>query len=71
MYRGALRGVGVFRVAVESWTGKLKFGGNEPAKLRRLWVQKLKERGAPLDLLTAGEIEKTLADDQDPKSSST
>jgi nitroimidazol reductase NimA-like FMN-containing flavoprotein (pyridoxamine 5'-phosphate oxidase superfamily) len=63
MYRGALRTVGVFRVKVESWTGKLKFGSNEPEKLRRLWVAKLRERGTPLDLATADEIARSLPDE--------
>ena len=66
MYRGALKGVGVFRLEITSWTGKLKFGANEPAKLRHIWVTKLRERGQPLDLLTAVEIEKTLDEDQAP-----
>lgn len=60
MYRGALQKVGVFRVVNEGWTGKAKFGQNEPARLRRVFIEKLRERGAPLDLLTAAEIEKTL-----------
>ena len=60
MYRGSLKGVGVFRLDIENWSGKLKFGGNEPEKLRRIWIEKLRERGAPVDLLTANEIEKTL-----------
>ena len=64
MYRGALKGVGVFRIAIESWSGKLKVGGNEPVQVRRRWVAKLRERGTPLDLLTADEIAKTLEDDQ-------
>jgi nitroimidazol reductase NimA-like FMN-containing flavoprotein (pyridoxamine 5'-phosphate oxidase superfamily) len=63
MYRGALKGVGVYRLAVESWTGKLKFGQNEPEKLRRLWVEKLRERGTPVDLATAAEIAKSLPGD--------
>lgn len=60
MYRGSLARVGVFRVVTASWTGKAKFGQNEPARLRRLFVEKLRERGAPVDLLTAAEIEKSL-----------
>lgn len=60
MYRGALQKVGVFRVVNEAWTGKCKFGQNEPARIRRIFVEKLRERGAPVDLLTAAEIERTL-----------
>jgi uncharacterized protein len=60
MYRGALQRVGIFRVVTETWTGKAKFGQNEPARLRRIFVEKLRERGAPVDLLTAAEIARTL-----------
>ncbi|MCP4570774.1 MAG: pyridoxamine 5'-phosphate oxidase family protein [bacterium] len=60
MYKGALKSVGVFRVVIESWTGKRKFGQNEPEKLRRLWVEKLRERGTELDLATADEIARSL-----------
>lgn len=60
MYRGSLAKVGVFRVVTAAWTGKAKFGQNEPARLRRLFVEKLRERGAPVDLATAAEIGKSL-----------
>jgi len=59
-YLKPLRGVGVFRLAVESWTGKVKFGANEPERIRRLLIAGLRERGRPLDLATALEIERTL-----------
>ncbi|HOX26056.1 MAG TPA: pyridoxamine 5'-phosphate oxidase family protein [Candidatus Krumholzibacteria bacterium] len=59
-YAKALRAVGVFRIDVESWTGKVKFGINEPARLRRVWIARLRERGQPRDLATAIEIEKQL-----------
>jgi len=61
VYAKALAGVGVFRVR-GPWTGKVKFGVNEPAALRRRWLEKLRERGEPRDLATALEIEKTLED---------
>ena len=60
MYRGSLARVGVFRVVTESWTGKAKFGQNEPSRLRRAFVERLRERGTPVDLATALEIERTL-----------
>jgi predicted FMN-binding regulatory protein PaiB len=60
MYRGALQKVGVFRVVNEGWTGKVKFGQNEPSRLRRVFVERLRERGTPVDLLTALEIGKSL-----------
>ena len=59
MYAKALAGVGVFRVVPDSWTGKVKFGQNEPEKLRRVFVMRLRERGGPMDEETAREIEKT------------
>ena len=60
IYAKALAGVGVFRVVPNSWSGKVKFGQNEPEKLRRIFVEKLRERGGPMDEETAREIEKTL-----------
>lgn len=59
-YAKALESVGVFRVTPDSWTGKVKFGQNEPEKLRRIFVEKLRERGGPMDEETAREIESTL-----------
>ena len=61
MYRGALQKVGVFRVVNEGWTGKAKFGQNEPLRLQRTFVAKLRERGKAVDLATAAEIENNLA----------
>ena len=58
MYAKALAGVGVLRVLPDSWTGKVKFGQNEPEKLRRVFVKRLRERGGPMDEETALEIEK-------------
>lgn len=59
VYAKALARVGVYRVR-GAWTAKVKFGVNEPAKLRRTLVEKLRERGGPRDLETAVEIERTL-----------
>ena len=59
IYTKALEGVGVFRVVPDSWTGKVKFGQNEPEKLRRIFVEKLRERLGPMDEETAREIEAT------------
>ncbi len=61
MYVKSLAGVGVFRVS-GPWTAKVKFGSNEPVKVRRAWIEGLRERGRPVDLATADEIEKTLED---------
>jgi nitroimidazol reductase NimA-like FMN-containing flavoprotein (pyridoxamine 5'-phosphate oxidase superfamily) len=63
-YAKALDGVGVFRIDPETWSGKVKFGQNEPARLRRRFVAELRRRGRPVDLATAAEIEKTLGDDE-------
>lgn len=60
-YAKALEHVGVYRVRCTSWTGKVKFGQNEPDKLRRIFVTKLRERRGPTDEATAREIEKTFA----------
>jgi len=60
VYAKALEGVGVFRVVPDSWTGKVKFGQNEPEKLRRIFVEKLRERGGVMDEETAREIEAAL-----------
>ena len=64
-YAKALAGVGVYRIDPQSWTGKVKFGQNEPTRLRRRFVAELRRRGRPVDLQTAAEIEKTLAEDGD------
>ncbi|MBC8426547.1 hypothetical protein H8E07_20720 [bacterium] len=60
MYVKALERVGVFLVD-GPWTAKVKFGSNEPETVRRAWIERLRERGEPLDLATADEIEKALA----------
>jgi len=60
LYAKSLEGVGIFRVVPDSWSGKVKFGQNEPEKLRRIFVDKLRERGGPMDEETAREIEATL-----------
>lgn len=63
IYAKALRTVSVYRVAVETWSGKVKFGGNETVSVRRAMIERLRERGEPRDLETAREIEKTLSSD--------
>jgi nitroimidazol reductase NimA-like FMN-containing flavoprotein (pyridoxamine 5'-phosphate oxidase superfamily) len=55
-YRQALQRVGVFRVVPQSWTGKVKFGQNEPPKVRQMILEGLRKRGLPLDAETAREI---------------
>lgn len=63
-YAKALKNVGVYRIDADSWSGKVKFGQNEPARLRRRFVEELRKRGLPVDLATADEIEKTLGEDE-------
>jgi len=59
-YDKALARVGVYRVQCAAWSGKLKFGQNEPEETRRVLVAKLRERRGPTDEATAVEIERTL-----------
>jgi uncharacterized protein len=59
LYARALRTVGAFRIDVESWTGKVRFGVNETEDVRRTLIARLRERQGPWDLETAAEIEKT------------
>jgi len=56
-YAKALEHVGVYRVRCDSWSGKIKFGQDEPEKLQRTFIEKLRERGGPMDEATALEIE--------------
>ena len=63
MYAKSLERVGVFRVS-GPWTAKVKFGSNEPRKVREAWIEGLRERGEALDLATADEIKKTLERDR-------
>lgn len=61
-YRHEIDRVGVFRLDVERWTGKLKVGRDYRADLRRDLIGKLRRRGGPADPATILEIEDTLAD---------
>lgn len=56
-YRKAIGEVGVFRVDPESWTAKVKLMQNEVAS--NVWevVDHLRQRGEPIDLVTADLIE--------------
>ena len=59
-YARALEGVGVFRIVPDSWTAKRKFGQNEPEKIRRMIIDRLRERGGPLDAETIVEMTRDL-----------
>jgi nitroimidazol reductase NimA-like FMN-containing flavoprotein (pyridoxamine 5'-phosphate oxidase superfamily) len=63
LYTKALRTVGVYRIAVQNWTGKQKFGVNETEATRRKMIAGLRQRGQPRDLETAAEIEKTFSNE--------
>lgn len=56
-YERAIAGVGVFRVDVESWSGKVRMAQNLSEESRRDLVKRLRERGSPLDLETADRID--------------
>ena len=60
IYRRSLERVGIFRIATDTWTGKLKLGQNETAAIRRRMIAGLRQRGEPLDVATAALIEATL-----------
>lgn len=52
-YQKALSGVGVFRVDADSWTGKIRLMQNQADPAAHKIMAQLKERGLPVDLLTA------------------
>ena len=55
-YDRSLTGVGVFRVDIESWSGKVRLGQNQAESARRDLVSRLRQRGRPVDLATADRI---------------
>ncbi len=60
LYRKALESVGVFRVAPESWTGKVKLLQEDNEKGVLNIMKLLRERGTEVDLLTVqlmGEVQ--------------
>lgn len=57
-YTRALAGVGVFRINVESWTGKVKVMQDKSGRYRRNISDRLTERGAAVDLLTVELMER-------------
>lgn len=60
MYKAALRETQVFRIDATRVTAKSKFAQNKPERVRRDLIARLRERGEPIDLLTADEIALTL-----------
>ena len=60
IYLKALRQTGVFRVDVESWTGKERLYQEKPLDFKQKIIGKLQERGLPIDLETILEMKDTL-----------
>jgi uncharacterized protein len=56
IYRKALIQTGVFRVDVDSWAGKVRLYQEKPQDFQEKIINKLKERGLPIDLDTIIEM---------------
>ena len=61
IYRKVLQETGVFRVDVDSWQGKARVYQEKPAGFQAKIVEKLKQRGLPVDEATVLEMEKIQA----------
>lgn len=59
LYQKIIDQTGIYRLDLTMVDMKVKFGQNRSETVRRDLIAKLKERGQPLDLATAQEIEKT------------
>ena len=59
-YKRPIAAVGVFRIDIENWTGKVRMAQNQSEASRRDLIARLKERGRPLDLETAARITESL-----------
>lgn len=59
-YEAPVRSTGVFRLAIEDWTGKVRLAQERSVEQRERLVRQLRARGAPLDLITADRIAHTL-----------
>jgi uncharacterized protein len=55
-YDRSIAGVGVFRVDIQGWTGKIRLAQNQSEASRRDLIERLRQRGRPLDLETADRI---------------
>ena len=60
MYTNLLTKTAVIGINAEKVTAKVKVGQQYPEERRRALIEKLEERGRESDLITAGEIRKTL-----------
>jgi len=63
MYKKVLRATGVFALIPEAMTGKFKLAQQKSEDDRRQLAAKLRERGAPSDLLVAAEMMRTLGEE--------
>ena len=59
LYKNGLAETAIFKVAPEKIEVKNKIGQNLTPDVRKIIIQKLVERGAPFDLVTAEEMRKT------------
>lgn len=59
-YDRPLAGVGVFRVEIQGWSGKIRLAQNQSEASRRTLIARLRERGRPLDLASADRIAESL-----------
>jgi nitroimidazol reductase NimA-like FMN-containing flavoprotein (pyridoxamine 5'-phosphate oxidase superfamily) len=57
LYKKALEETIAFRIDAKDWSFKEKFLQHKPLDFRKRIVEKLRERGHPVDLATANEIE--------------
>ncbi len=60
-YADELRATALIRIAIEEMTMKEKLGQNLSPERRQALIDKLEERGQPVDLATASEIRKMLS----------
>jgi len=60
IYEKVLRATGVYALTVEEVAGKFKLAQNKSKEDRQKIVAKLKDRGTPIDLIFAEEIQKTI-----------
>jgi len=56
-YERSVGATGVFRIEIESWSGKARLAQNQSEAKRRKLVALLRQRGLPVDLATAERIE--------------
>jgi hypothetical protein len=60
LYEKAFSETAVFKITPDFMEVKNKMGQNLQPDVRKMLIAKLEERGTPIDIITAGEIRKTL-----------